>query len=129
MKLSRIQISQGLYHTSSRGQPPSSMSAVLRLSCGWTGPCTRACCACSEEPSTHGTWETWATGEEMKVFLVLVLAMVAAATALAFANATVATSVTAAAVQVADHTSEPAALLVSGSVLLGLAGVVRRFTV
>ena len=59
----------------------------------------------------------------MKVFLVLVLVMVAAATALAFANATVATSVTAAAVQVADHTSEPAALLVSGSVLLGLAGV------
>jgi hypothetical protein len=36
--------------------------------------------------------------------------------------------VTAAAVQVADHTSEPAALLVSGSVLLGLAGAVKRFT-
>jgi hypothetical protein len=46
----------------------------------------------------------------MKVLLVLVL-------------------VTAAAVQVADHTSEPAALLVSGSLLLGLAGAVKRFTV
>jgi hypothetical protein len=65
----------------------------------------------------------------MKVFLVLVLGMVAAATALAFANATVASTVAAAAVQVADHTSEPAALLVSGSVLLGLAGAVKRFMV
>ena len=64
----------------------------------------------------------------MKVFVVLVLVMVAAATALTFANAAVATAVTAAAVQVADHTSEPAALLVSGSVLLGLAGVVKRLT-
>ena len=64
----------------------------------------------------------------MKVFGVLVLVMVAAATALPFANAAVATTVTAAAVQVADHTSEPAALLVSGGVLLGLAGVVKRFT-
>jgi hypothetical protein len=65
----------------------------------------------------------------MKVLLVLVLGMVATATALAFANATVATSVTAAAVRVADHSSEPAVLLVSGSVLLALAGAVRRFTV
>jgi hypothetical protein len=65
-------------------------------------------------------------GGEMKVFVVLVLVMVAAATALTVANAAVATTVTAAAVQVADHTSEPAALLVSGSVLLGLAGVVKR---
>jgi hypothetical protein len=65
----------------------------------------------------------------MKVFLVLVFVMVAAATALAFANATLATTVTAAAVQVADHTSEPAAMLVSGSILLGLAGAVKRFTV
>ena len=64
----------------------------------------------------------------MKVFVVLVLVMVAVATALPFANAAVATTVTAAAVQVADHTSEPAALLVSGSVLLALAGVVKRFT-
>ena len=65
----------------------------------------------------------------MKVFLVLVLLMVAAATALTFANAAVATTVTAAAVQVADQASEPAALLVSGGVLLGLAGVVKRFTI
>ena len=64
----------------------------------------------------------------MKVLLVLMLVMAGAATALAFTNATVATSVTAAAVQVADHTSEPAALLLSGSVLLGLAGAVKRFT-
>ena len=64
----------------------------------------------------------------MKALLVLVLVMMAAATAIAFANAAVATSVTAAAVQVADRTSEPAALLVSGSVLLGLAGAVKKFT-
>ena len=80
-------------------------------------------------PSTHRAWATWATGGEMKVLLVLMLVMAGAATALAFANATVATSVTAAAVQVADYTSEPAALLVSGSVLLGLAGAVKRFTI
>ena len=63
----------------------------------------------------------------MKVLPVLILVMAGAATALAFAKATVATSVTAAAVQVADHTSEPAALLLSGSVLLGLAGALKRF--
>ena len=68
-------------------------------------------------------------GGELKVFVVLVLVMVAAATALTFANAAVATTVTAAAVQVADHTSEPAALLVSGCVLLGLAGVVKRLMI
>jgi hypothetical protein len=73
-------------------------------------------------------WAIWATGEEMKALLVLMLVMAGAATALAFTNATVATSVAAAAVQVADHTSEPAALLVSGSLLLGLAGAVTRFT-
>jgi hypothetical protein len=80
------------------------------------------------QPGTHRTWERWATGEEMKALLILVLLMVAAATAVAFANATVATSVAAAAVHVADHTSEPAALLVSGSLLLVLAGAVRRLT-
>jgi hypothetical protein len=64
----------------------------------------------------------------MKALLILVLVMVAAATAIAFANATVATSVTAAAIHVADHTSEPAVLLVSGSLLLGLAGAVKRLT-
>ena len=64
----------------------------------------------------------------MKVLLVLILVMAGAATALAFTNAPVATSMTAAAVQVADHTSEPAALLFSGSVLLGLAGAVKRST-
>jgi hypothetical protein len=64
----------------------------------------------------------------MKVLLVLVLVMAGAATALGFTSATVATSVTAAAVQVADHASEPAALLVSGSLLLGLACAVKRFT-
>lgn len=67
-------------------------------------------------------------GGEMKVLLVLVLVLAGAATALAFTNATVATSMTAAAAQVADRASEPAALLVSGSVLLGLAGAVKRFT-
>jgi hypothetical protein len=65
----------------------------------------------------------------MKVVLVLVLVMLAAATALAYGNPAVTTSVTAAAVQVVEGTSEPAALLLSGSLLLGLAGAVRRLTV
>jgi hypothetical protein len=68
----------------------------------------------------------------MKVVLVLVFVLLAAATALALGGGTVATSVidtTAAAVQMADQTGEPVTLLLSGSVLLGLAGVVKRFTV
>jgi hypothetical protein len=68
----------------------------------------------------------------MKVVLVLVFVLLAAATAFALGSGTVATSVidtTAAAVQMADQTGEPATLLLSGSVLLGLAGVVKRFTV
>ena len=68
----------------------------------------------------------------MKVVLVLVFVLLAAATALALGSGTVATSVidtTAAAVHMADQTGEPVTLLLSGSVLLGLAGVVKRFTV
>jgi hypothetical protein len=64
----------------------------------------------------------------MKVVLVLVLTAFAAATALAYGHTTVSTSMTAVAVQVVADTSEPAALLLSGSLLLGLAGAVRRFT-
>ena len=80
------------------------------------------------ECATH--LPVWATGEEMKVVLVSVLfVLLAAATALALGTGTVATSVTAAAVQVVDRTGEPATLLLSGSLLLGLAGVVKRFTV
>ena len=63
------------------------------------------------------------------VLLVSVFVLLAAATALALGSGTVASSVTAAAVQVADRTGEPATLLLSGSFLLGLAGVVKRFTV
>ena len=70
----------------------------------------------------------WVTGEEMKVVLVSTFVLLAAATALALGRGTVATSVTAA-VQVVDHTGEPATLLLSGSLLLCLAGVVKRFTV
>ena len=64
----------------------------------------------------------------MKVVLVLVLTAFAAATALAYGNTAVTTSVTAVAVQVAGGSSEPAALLLSGTLLLGLAGAVKRFT-
>ena len=73
-------------------------------------------------------WRSWATGEEMKVVLVVMLVVLAAATALAFGNPSVTDSVSAAAVQVVDRTREPAALLLSGSFLLGLAGAVKRFT-
>ena len=71
----------------------------------------------------------WVTGEEMKVVLVSVFVLLAAATALALGNGTVATSLSAAAVQVVDRTGEPATLLLSGSLLIGLAGAVKRFTV
>jgi len=68
-------------------------------------------------------------GEEMKVVLVSVFVLLAAATALALGGGSVATSLTAAASQVADRTGEPATLLLSGSLLLALAGVVKRYTV
>jgi len=70
------------------------------------------------------------TGEEMKAFLVLVVMLLAAAaTALAYGTHDMAHGVTAAAVHVAAGPSEPAALLLSGTLLIGLAGMVRRFTV
>ena len=62
----------------------------------------------------------------MKVVLILTL-MVLAAAALANHNI-VATSVTSVAVQVTGAAREPALLLLSGSVLLGVAGAVKRFT-
>lgn len=65
----------------------------------------------------------------MKVTLILVLVALAAASALAYSNPTVSHGMTAVAVQVTRHSSEPAALLLSGGVLLALAGAVRRFTV
>jgi hypothetical protein len=59
----------------------------------------------------------------MKVILVLVLMLVAAATALAYGHPSVSEGVTA----VASHSfTEAAALLLSGSALLGIAGAVRR---
>jgi hypothetical protein len=74
----------------------------------------------------------WATGEQMKVFLVSVLALVSVgtvATALAFGHSTVTAGMAAVASQAAaGTTSEPAAMLLSGSALLGLAGAVKRFT-
>ena len=65
----------------------------------------------------------------MKVGLVSIFVLLAAATALALGRGKVATSVTAAAVHAVDRTGEPATLLLSGSLLLGLAGAVKRFTV
>jgi hypothetical protein len=68
----------------------------------------------------------------MKVVVILVFVLLAAATVLALGTGPVAASVmntTAAAVRVADRTGEPVTLLLSGSLLLGLAGVVKRFTV
>jgi hypothetical protein len=100
----------------------------IRLCSGWTGACSIAGRAVLKSAKYESGWRRWATGEEMKVVLVLVLMAFAAATALAYGNHAVSTSVTAVAVQVAGSTSEPAALLLSGSLLLGLAGAVRRFT-
>jgi hypothetical protein len=67
----------------------------------------------------------------MKVLLVFVLALVFAAsmaTALAYGHSTVTAGFTAVAAQAAAGTSEPAAMLLSGSALLGLAGAVKRLT-
>jgi hypothetical protein len=63
----------------------------------------------------------------MKVIIVSVLVLLAAATAVAF-GIPGRNEVAAVAVQMADGTSEPAALLLSGSFLLGLAGAVKKFT-
>src|ERR1044072_1712175 len=90
MKVSRMQISHGLYHTRSPGR-----SGICR-SHGWA----LAGQNLALEPIAHACWcrvrtrrgQLWATGGEMKVLLVLMLVMAGAATALAFANATVGTS-------------------------------------
>lgn len=68
----------------------------------------------------------------MKAFLVLGLAVVFAGTvasALAFGHSSVAIGVTAVAAQAVAGTSEPAAMLLSGSALLGLAGALKRLMV
>ena len=65
----------------------------------------------------------------MRVVLVLGLVMLAAATAVAYGNFAVNSTVTQVAAEVVEITSEPAALLLSGSFLLGLAGAVKRFTI
>jgi len=62
----------------------------------------------------------------MKVFLVLLLVILAAASALAYGGVDVVAGMAA----VASHGSsadEPVALLLSGSLLIGLAGALRRF--
>lgn len=64
----------------------------------------------------------------MKVLLVVVLVLLVTATALAFGPDMVNAGVGAAAAHAADSTGEPAALLISGSALLALAGAVKRLT-
>jgi hypothetical protein len=64
----------------------------------------------------------------MKVMLVLAFIALAAATALGYGSVESTGSLTAAAAQLAGSASEPAALLLSGSCLLGLAGAVKRLT-
>lgn len=63
----------------------------------------------------------------MRVSLVLVFVSVAAASALGYSGMGTGHE-TAAAAQAAWQANEPAALLLSGSLLLGLAGVVKRFS-
>jgi hypothetical protein len=63
----------------------------------------------------------------MKVVLGFVVLASAAATALAYNHHAVSTSMTAVAVRVTGASSEAATLLLSGSLLLGLASVVKRF--
>ena len=63
----------------------------------------------------------------MKVAFVSVLVLAAAASAMAYNGTTVTTRI-AAAVQGAERSREPAALLLSGGLLLGLAGALKRLT-
>ena len=74
----------------------------------------------------------WATGEEMKVSVVVLFALaiaVTVVTALAFGHSTMSASVSAVASQATAGSGEPAFMLLSGSALLGLAGALKRFTV
>ena len=64
-----------------------------------------------------------ALGREMKVLLVFVIVLIAAATALAYGHVGVTAGVSAVA---SSASTEPTALLLSGSALLGIAGAVRR---
>ena len=78
------------------------------------------------EPGAH----LMATDREMKVLLVLVIVLLAAATAFAYGHADVAAGVSAVVAQTADvAVSEPATMLLSGTLLLGLASAVRRLSV
>jgi hypothetical protein len=66
----------------------------------------------------------------MKVLLVLTLMLLAAATALAYGAADMAAGMSAAVAQTSEVAmTEPATMLVSGGLLLVLAGAVRRFPV
>jgi len=69
-----------------------------------------------------------ATDEEMKAILILAFVLVVAATALAYGNVGVPVSVTAVA-SATPASNEPATLLLSGGVLLGVASALRRYTV
>lgn len=71
-----------------------------------------------------------ATEREMKVLLVLVIVLLAAASAFAYGRADVAAGVSVVVAQTADVVvSEPAALLLSGGLLLALASAVRRLPI
>lgn len=66
----------------------------------------------------------------MKALLVLAIMVLAAATALAYGPSDVTTGVAAVVEQTGEIVlSEPAMLLLSGALLLGLGGAVRRYTV
>jgi hypothetical protein len=69
-------------------------------------------------------------GEEMRALVVLVLALACAAmvaAAVAFGDSVITSGVVAVGSQ-GIRPSEPAAMLLSGSALLGLAGAVKRLT-
>lgn len=71
-----------------------------------------------------------ATDREMKALLVLAIVLLAAATAFAYGRADVAAGVSVVVAQTTDVVvSEPAALLISGGLLLALASAVRRLPI
>ena len=101
----------------------SEPAAEARLSLHWTRDCTGRCAGSFQT----SIWETprhfVAVEREMKVVLVFLIMLLAAVTALAYGQAGGAAGITGG---VLPPWTEPAALLLSGGALLGIAGAVRR---
>jgi hypothetical protein len=72
--------------------------------------------------------ENWVTDGKMKALLVFVIVLLAAATAFAYGRADLSAEMSTVVAQTTDvFANEPTVMLLSGGVLLGVAGAMRRF--